>query len=254
MAAESVGIEVIEMVEIDDFCQKVLKQNFNSTIHSDITKYSGSKHEGEVSVVFGGFPCQPFSVAGTRKGENDERYLWNEMLRVIREVKPRWVVGENVKGLLTSGIERVKSDLESEGYKVWIHVLSASSVGALHQRERVFIVGFDERRQISNTTGDGRDGCEKSFRGTQVNAGSEKRQDETKRFERCSGIRTVLPFGDYQERWGTVPSILRVSDGVSRKLDKRRIKSLGNAVVPQQALVIFNTIVNFEKELKNDSK
>lgn len=254
LAAESVGIEIISMVEIDDFCQKVLRNNFKSEIHSDITVFSGKKYNGEVNIVFGGFPCQPFSVAGMRKGESDDRYMWGEMLRVIQEIQPRWVVGENVKGLITSGIERIKSDLESEGYKVWIHVLSASSVGALHQRERVFIVGFNEGRQISNSTSDGRDGCEKSFWSSQIDARTEERQDKAECVERCSSLRSVLSFRDYQERWGTIPSILRISDGISRKLDKRRIKALGNAVVPQQALVIFNTIVNFEKELNSDSK
>lgn len=250
LAAESCGFKIKAMVEIDEFCRSVLNKHFQGVdIHTDIYNFSAEKYTN-IDIVFGGFPCQPFSVAGNRKGEKDERYLWNEMLRVIAECKPRWVVGENVKGLITSGIERVVSDLKEQGYTVWTQVFSASSTGALHQRERVFIVGFNESRPISDTTSNGRNGCEGSTGCSQTNAGATQGQNEIECPEGRSSVRIVLPFRDYQKQWRTLPSILRVSDGVSRKLDKRRIKALGNAVVPQQALVIFNTIKNFENELK----
>lgn len=252
LAAESCGFQVKVMVEIDEFCRSVLNKHFRGVdIHRDIYNFNAENYTN-IDIVFGGFPCQPFSVAGNRKGEKDERYLWNEMLRVIKESKPRWVVGENVKGLLTSGIERIVSDLKLEGYTVWTQVFSASSTGALHQRERLFIVGFNAERPISDTTSNGRNGCKGIAGDSQINAGATQRKDKTECSEGRCGIRSVLPFGDYQKQWRTLPSILRVSDGVSRKLDKRRIKSLGNAVVPQQALVIFNAIKNFENELKGN--
>lgn len=246
LAAESLGIEVVDMVEKCDWCKAILKSRFSSNVYSDILEYSPKY---KVDLVFGGFPCQPFSVAGSRKGEEDERYLWGEMLRVIRESNPRWVVGENVKGLLTSGIERIQSDLEQEGYKVWVHLFSASSIGAIHQRERLFIVGYKARGQATNTTSYGRNGCKELTGDTQTNDGSTERQNQAKRPERCGGLRPVLRFSEHQKEWGAVPSILRVDDGVSRKLDKLRIKALGNAVSPQQAKVIFNTVVAMDSAL-----
>lgn len=246
LAAESLGIKVVDMVEKCEWCQSVLKNRFSSSVYSDIVEYSPNQ---KVDLVFGGFPCQPFSVAGARKGDKDERYLWGEMLRVIRESNPRWVVGENVKGLLTSGIERIQSDLEQEGYKVWVHLLSASSVGAIHQRERLFIVGYKAGGQATNTTSNGRNGCEELTGDTQVNDWTAEGQNQVKRPEGCGSLRSILRFSEYQKEWGAVPSILRVDDGVSRKLDKLRIKALGNAVSPQQAKVIFNAVVAMDSAL-----
>src|SRR5699024_272093 len=109
--------ENVFQCEKDDWCRKVLAKNFPYTDrHEDIKNFNAKKYEGSIDVISGGFPCQPFSVAGNKKGKDDDRYLWEEMLRVIREVKPTYVVGENVPGIVSMALDTVLSDLENEGY------------------------------------------------------------------------------------------------------------------------------------------
>jgi DNA-cytosine methyltransferase len=145
LAASWVGWQNVFQCEIDPFCQNVLKYQFpQCDLFSDIRTSNFNKYHGKIDIISGGFPCQPFSLAGKRKGTNDDRYLWAEMLRVIREVQPRWVVAENVCGLLSmqSGMvfERVCADLENAGYAVQPFVIPACAVGAPHRRDRVWIV------------------------------------------------------------------------------------------------------------------
>jgi len=123
LAAEKNGIENIFQVEIDPFCQKVLRKNFpNTKIYSDIKEFNGKEYEGRIDIISGGFPCQPFSQAGQRKGAADERALFPEMLRIISEIKPAWVIAENVFGItnIDDGqyLESVLASLESIGYEV----------------------------------------------------------------------------------------------------------------------------------------
>jgi len=135
--------------EIDPFCQKILKQHFpNAKQYYDIKKFNGKKYCGKIDIISGGFPCQPFSVAGKRKGSGDDRHLWPEMLRVIREIKPRFVVGENVGGLITWNegmvFDEVLSDLENEGYEVQAFIIPACAVNAPHRRDRVWIIANNQ--------------------------------------------------------------------------------------------------------------
>ena len=151
LAAEWVGWENVLQVENDKFCNKVLKKNFPKVKrYGDIKEFKG--HKGQCDIISGGFPCQPFSHAGKRQGETDDRYLWPEMLRVISEIKPLWVVGENVAGLISlengKTLERIFTDLEAEGYEVESFIIPAASVGAWHKRERIWIVA---RNSESNT-------------------------------------------------------------------------------------------------------
>lgn len=157
--------------EIDAFCRKVLEYHFPNSVHyGDITKQIFKEWRGKIDVLSGGFPCQPFSLAGQRKGADDNRYLWPEMLRVIREILPRWVVGENVGGILTMVqpgaevevggqaslfgedyrkrvlhrqeyvIETICRDLEREGYAVQPLLIPACAVGAPHRRDRIWFI------------------------------------------------------------------------------------------------------------------
>ena len=145
LAARNVGWETLAWCEWNEFGQKVLRHHFpNAEGFGDITKTNFKKYANTIDIITGGFPCQPYSLAGKRKGKEDERHLWPEMLRVIREVQPRWVVGENVFGLInwSDGLvfHEVQADLEAEGYEVWAYVLPAAAVNAPHRRDRVWFV------------------------------------------------------------------------------------------------------------------
>ena len=158
-AAEQFGIKTIGFVEKDEFCQKVLKKHWkNVPIESDIRNVKGDNY-GTATIVSGGFPCQPFSVAGKRKGQDDDRYLWDETIRVVAECKPRWFIGENVDGLVNIQegmvLRQVQDDLEKEGFQVQCLVIPASGVGAWHQRKRIWIIGHN----VSNTNSGELLGC-----------------------------------------------------------------------------------------------
>ena len=158
LGAEANDIPTVAFVEKDPFCQKVLRKHWSNTpIISDIRTVKGEDYETDgVTIVSGGFPCQPFSQAGKRKGTDDDRYLWDETLRVVTETKPRWFIGENVDGLVNIQdgmvLRSVQDDLEKEVFKVQCLVIPASGIGAWHQRKRVWIIG----ENVSNTN-DSRD-------------------------------------------------------------------------------------------------
>ena len=141
------GFETVAFCEIDKFCQKVLKKNFpNVPIYDDVKELQNetARFRG-VDIVCGGFPCQAVSQAGLRKATEDDRWLWNEMFRIIQDCKPRYVIGENVVGLvnINEGVlfEQVQSDLEKEGYKVQSFIIPACAKNAPHRRDRVWIIG-----------------------------------------------------------------------------------------------------------------
>jgi len=162
LAAEWMGWDNIFHCEWNPFGQKVLKHYWpNSISYHDITKTDFSIHRGAVDILTGGFPCQPYSAAGKRLGKEDERHLWPSMLRAIREIQPRWIVGENVLGLVNWNggmvFEEVQADLEAEGYEVQPYVLPAAAVGAPHRRDRVWFVAharlFGQAKSRKRTMG-----------------------------------------------------------------------------------------------------
>jgi DNA (cytosine-5)-methyltransferase 1 len=154
LGLESTGFfETIAFVEKDKFCQKVLKKNFNNIpIEEDIRNVRGSNYAADI--ITGGFPCQPFSVAGKRKGTDDDRYLWDETIRVVAECKPSWFIGENVEGLININngvvLRQVQTDLEEQGFQVQCLVIPAAGIGAWHQRKRVWIVAYSDSNRHSN--------------------------------------------------------------------------------------------------------
>ena len=139
--------DTVKFVEFDEFCQKILKKNFpNVPIEGDIKNVRGKEFEADI--IVGGFPCQPFSVAGKQKGRDDNRYLWPEMFRLVKEIKPEFVIGENVQGLvnLQNGmvLRQVQDDLVGQGFEVQCFLIPASGIGAWHQRFRVWIVAHSK--------------------------------------------------------------------------------------------------------------
>jgi DNA (cytosine-5)-methyltransferase 1 len=158
LAAKWMEWENIFHCEWNTFGQKVLKHYFPKSIsYNDITKTDFTIHRGEIYILTGGFPCQPYSLAGKRKGKEDERHLWPEMLRAIREIQPRWVVGENVFGLInwSDGLvfHEVQTDLEAEGYEVFPYVLPACAVNAPHRRDRVWFIAYSDLCRNNTTKG-----------------------------------------------------------------------------------------------------
>tara|TARA_Y100000114_G_scaffold85559_1_gene79074 strand:- start:618 stop:1700 length:1083 start_codon:yes stop_codon:yes gene_type:complete len=146
LGLERAGFQTVAFCEYDDFCQKVLKKHWpDIPIHTDIKELDGHEYRGAVELVCGGFPCQPYSVAGKRGGASDDRALWKEMFRVIREIQPAYVLGENVPGIISIQLDDVLSDLESEGYATQSFIIPACGVDARHRRDRVWIVAYAER-------------------------------------------------------------------------------------------------------------
>lgn len=167
LAAGWAGFTTVGFCEIEPFCREVITARFGAiadtepvrelqpqggernergrigngpVLYSDIRSLDGSRFRN-ITLLTGGFPCQPFSVAGKRKGKDDDRHLWPEMLRVIHEARPRWVIGENVAGFVSMALDEVCADLEGEGYEVQPFVIPACAVNAPHRRDRVWIVG-----------------------------------------------------------------------------------------------------------------
>lgn len=169
LAAEWMGWENIFHCELNEFGQKVLKHYWpNATSYHDITQTDFTIHRGTIHILTGGFPCQPYSQAGKRKGKADDRHLWPEMLRAIREIQPRYVVGENVRGLTNWNggmvFDEVQADLETQGYEVLPFLLPACAVNAPHRRDRIWFVAYTtgERREKWS---DRRDGSHKEEEG-----------------------------------------------------------------------------------------
>lgn len=145
VAFECAGGRVVAMCEQDHFCKKVLRKHWpGMNIMNDVKEVRGEDFSG-IDIIFGGFPCQPFSVAGHQKGKEDDRYLWPEFSRLVREARPRWVVAENVPGILSIAADDICQDLERAGYEVGIFNFEALSVGAPHRRARIFFVAHAGR-------------------------------------------------------------------------------------------------------------
>ena len=265
LGAEQNGIETIGFVEKDEFCQKVLKKHWSDVpIIDDIRKVNG-KDFGSATIISGGFPCQPFSVAGKREGTDDDRYLWDEMLRVISSCKPTWVIGENVEGLINIQdgmvLRSVQDDLEREGFQVQCLVIPASGIGAWHQRNRVWIVAHSEHNGSYRQKGDAtikssnqqkdrlsiRDDKNVS---DSIKNGLEIPIIQSNNIQTSKAKKNVYRSFEKQQTWWQAQSELRgVPNGVSYELHSNRtdrIKALGNSIVPQIAEQIFRSIIDAE--------
>ena len=266
LAAEWMGWSNLFNCECEEFPRQVLKHHFPKAIqHGDIKKLDATAYAGRVDILTGGFPCQPYSLAGKRKGKEDERHLWPEMLRVIRECTPRYVVGENVRGLVgwNDGLvfEEVCTDLETEGYCVQPFVLPAAGVGAPHRRDRVWFVAYAdhgrERCQIqakgnkpSSRYQDASHTDHKGLQGGKQHGAFDKREQQP---QPSRSVAQRSQVGDWQG-FPTQPPVCGGDDGISKELDgitfsrwrRESIKAYGNAIVPQVALQIFKAIQQYE--------
>ena len=160
LGLESAGlVETVAFCDFDKYCQKVLKKNFLGVpVYGDVKElnYDRLKADGidQIDIITGGYPCQPFSVAGRKKGEEDPRHVWPEMFRLIKELRPTWVIGENVGGHIKLGLDTVLENLESEGYSARTFSISATSIGANHKRERVWIIAnLADTERLGRTEG-----------------------------------------------------------------------------------------------------
>jgi DNA (cytosine-5)-methyltransferase 1 len=264
LGLERAGHTCVGQVEIDDYATCVLEKHWPDTPRlRDVLEFEG--HEfGEFDLLTGGYPCQPFSMAGQRKGEHDERHLWPEVYRIIRNVRPQFVLLENVTGHLSLGFGRVLGDLAKSGYDAQWDCIPAAAVGAPHRRDRVFILAT-RRTQMADSDDNGQSATEKRngiAKGSHANAPG---TNAAKQFERRgSKSRTVdenandamadaahsnvskpakgqnrtkfnkLPLQLRRSSWWQIePDVGRVADGIPDRVD--RLKGLGNAVVPQVA-------------------
>ncbi|MCH9621028.1 MAG: hypothetical protein S4CHLAM20_04420 [Chlamydiia bacterium] len=281
LAAEWMGWKNVFHCEINPFGRKILDYYWpESESYENIKETNFKKWRGTIDVLTGGFPCQPYSLAGKRKGTDDERHLWPEMLRAIREIQPRWVVGENVFGLIgwNGGLvfDEVQADLEALGYEVQSVLLPACSVNAPHKRDRVFIVAYsnhgnDVRRPRENEGESKEERVQKrdevwessesdSLRWNDSNAnnsGLERSENKGKvngegsEWEKQFTRRVRTTWQDFP----TQPPICGGNDGVSDRLDgitfpkwrNESIKAYGNAIVSQLIFQIFKTIEKYDK-------
>lgn len=151
LAASWIGWKNIAHIEIDAWCNSKIAKHFpESKCYLDIKDFNGKEYEGLIDIITGGFPCQPFSVAGKQKGKGDDRHLWPEMLRVIREVRSPWIVGENVSGIIGMELENICLALEGEGYEVQPLIIPSASIGAWDKRERVWIIAHNHSLRCYN--------------------------------------------------------------------------------------------------------
>jgi DNA (cytosine-5)-methyltransferase 1 len=284
LGLERAGMTCAWQVEIDPFCNKILVKHWPGVKrYGDIRECHGMcKHpimsgeypkptntEGtfhchyfleKVDVICGGFPCQPYSHAGKRRGKEDDRALWPEMLRVIREVGPEWVLGENVAGFIGMGLDQSLADLEGEGYTCETFVLPACAINAPHRRDRVFIVahslrgrceqtgkcrgmetmeggGTNNSMPLAESDCDATDTSKQGLQGSIETMRGQGKKPDDEFLLRCSR--------NWDEPWPEVAARLcRVDDGVPRRVDRvNRLKVLGNAVVPGLVEIIGRAII-----------
>jgi DNA (cytosine-5)-methyltransferase 1 len=246
LAAEWMGWENVFHCEWNNFGQRVLKHYWpKAESFNDITKTDFTKYANKIDILTGGFPCQPYSSAGKRLGKEDERHLWPEMLRAIREISPCFVVGENVRGLTNwnGGLvfDEVCTELENIGYQVAPVIIPACGVGAPHRRERVWFVA------ILNVANSKRNGLEHWNKARNLQTESIKTQKKGGNFT------NDFKANGSQPNWEMFPTqspICSGNDGLSNRLDgiafsnwrKESVKAYGNAIVPQVAYEIFKAI------------
>jgi len=314
LASKWAGFETIAFCEIDPFCRKVLKKNWPDVpIFEDIRRLHADDIPRQPTLLTGGYPCQPFSVAGKRRGKNDDRHLWPEIARLLRELaaegrQPTWCLFENVAGHVNMGLDEVLVDLETQAYTCWPLIIPACAVNAPHRRDRVWVVANAScqlhdgsrksrtpwRDEFANGSAIAHSDCpkfqeawpEQQTTGTEqygkldrIIANNDKQHGDLSRFcagevsqqqktrirqnidahSNCAGCKKcnisskpdkkrLNSMGNNEEKWkscewATVSPVCRTDDGLPTELDRnKRLKALGNAIVPQVAYEIIKAI------------
>jgi len=216
-------LETICFCERDLYCQKILAKHWPDVpIVSDIREFDGTRYT-DVTILTGGPPCQPVSVAGERRGEADDRWLWPEMYRVITEARPRFVLFENVAGVRNMGLDEVLSDLEASGYATGAAIIPACAIQAQHRRDRCWVLAdsIGERQSGSGSLGNA------------IHSATHQKGEAVK-----------LGDGSVGQVWSVEPELGRVAHGVPNRME--RLTALGNAIVPQLAYVLIQTLLNHQ--------
>jgi len=274
LAAQWMGWENVFHCEWNPFGRRVLEYYWPDAIsYEDITQTEFTSHANEIDILSGGFPCQPYSAAGKRKGKEDERHLWPEMLRAVREIKPRYVVGENVRGLLSwnGGLvfNEVQTDLEAEGYDVLSFLLPAAGVGAPHERYRVWFVAYssieDDGKHLRSTKAR-QEPQPRSNTEQIINSNANQKRSERRAKPRSIGAlrkeanqqlaRLLEPFG--WEEFPTQSPVCGGDDGLPRELDgitfskwkNESIAAFGNAVLPKLVYQLFKAIEKTDLQIQ----
>ena len=227
LAARNNGIKTVQFVERDQYAQKVLRKNFPDVpIHDDIKDFNATKFR-QPFLCTGSWPCQPFSRAGKQRGKKDDRYLWPEMFRVIRECKPTWILGENVIEIITVALDEVLTDLEKEGYSCRTFIIPACAVQDMrHRRDRVWLVGHSN--------------C-KSFNMLQHESSTKGSEEVASK--RISQFSNASSNQNWMQRTRQISEcgVDRIANGTASRLDRMRV--IGNAIVPQVASEIIRAMV-----------
>ena len=243
-------------MEQDPFCQAVLNHHWPDVpILDDIRNARRSDFpDARPDLVCGGFPCQPFSQAGRQLAQDDPRHLWPEMLRVIRELRPTWVVGENVVGLIKLGLDEVLTDLEGEGYATRTFNIPACATGAPHLRQRIWVVAHSDSQSEPDGTFDGNAGQRQlgfGFGGSEASShvadsdddrGQERhaQRPEQDRQEQTGDAVSRGPDNRPEDYWLSEPDVGRLVDGLPNRVSQ--LRALGNSIVPQIAQEIGQAI------------
>lgn len=278
LASNRAGFKTVGFSEIDRFCDKVLKKNFpHVKNYGDIKSLN---HEQPVTLITGGFPCQPFSVAGQKKGRNDDRYLWPEFFRIIQKIKPTWVVAENVAGIVEMELENILTDMEKEGYEVVSFIIPACAANAPHRRDRLWVVAHRDSKRCYEWQDSGearylQDNLQRNITALQsewekfkpeswatfnakdwagiftdpdilsrgqANTGAITQPEE--RDARLGHSGQDRPDPPAPDREKDQPPIPGVDDGLPCGVDRNR--ALGNAIVPQVVFPILSLIREIE--------
>ena len=259
------GFRTVAFCEIDPYCRAVLKKHWPDVpIHDDIRTLT-AEQVGPLDLICGGYPCQPFSTAGNRAGAEDDRHLWPEYRRLIEALRPAWVIGENVAGHVTLGLDGVLSDLDALGYSCRPFAIPACAIDAKHRRERIWIVGYADRtgNRFNRFSDDGNWTKKSEERGRverdkpsaagknvadTASLGCLEMEQSISGRERIEGPSGKAEYGSQPAGggwWAPEPDVGRVANGVPSRVD--RLRALGNAVVPQIPEIIGRAILEAER-------